>query len=174
MFYSRPQRFTRGLTERSWFNRQTLPRLTRWPDVMCLLKYPTACSVSLAPSSWRSLQRGTDHRAMNGNIILNDELFPVRCSKWYYRQRWGCERKRSGPVCRFDLLTSDKTPGLWTEIGITSYQLRMFFNPLNWKLVYITLKKSVRSSNKTQHFTITKINSSLLFKNIRCLFSEKM
>jgi hypothetical protein len=49
----------------------------------------------------------------------------------------------------------------------------MFFNPLNWKLVYITLKKSVRSSNKTQHFTITKINPSLLFKNIRCLFSEK-
>jgi hypothetical protein len=45
-------------------------------------------------------------------------------------------------------------------------------NPLKSKLVKIILKYSVRTAKKTQHFTITKISSLMLFKEIIAVYSE--
>jgi hypothetical protein len=45
-------------------------------------------------------------------------------------------------------------------------------NPLKPKLVQITFKNSVRTAKKTQHFTITKINLFLLFKEIIAVDGE--
>jgi hypothetical protein len=41
------------------------------------------------------------------------------------------------------------------------------------KLNYIIYKISVRSSKKTQHFTITKINCLMLFKEMIVVYSVK-
>jgi hypothetical protein len=46
------------------------------------------------------------------------------------------------------------------------------FNSLKPKFVYITLKNSVRTAKKTQHFTITKTNWLTLFKEIIAVYSE--
>jgi hypothetical protein len=40
----------------------------------------------------------------------------------------------------------------------------VYFNPSKMKLVYILFKNSVRTSKRTRHFTITKINWLTLFK----------
>jgi hypothetical protein len=40
-------------------------------------------------------------------------------------------------------------------------------------LVFIIFKNSVRTSKKTQHFTITKINYLMLFKEVISVYSEK-
>jgi hypothetical protein len=47
-------------------------------------------------------------------------------------------------------------------------------NPLKPKLVLIIFKNSVRTAKKTQHFTITKINWLMLFKEmiIRAMMME--
>jgi hypothetical protein len=41
------------------------------------------------------------------------------------------------------------------------------------KLVKITVKNSVRTSKRTPHFTITKINWLTLFKEIIAVYTEK-
>jgi hypothetical protein len=46
-------------------------------------------------------------------------------------------------------------------------------NPLKPKLVEVIFKNSVRTSKKTQLFTITKISSLMLFKEIIAAYSEK-
>jgi hypothetical protein len=46
------------------------------------------------------------------------------------------------------------------------------WNPLKPKLVYIIFKNSVRTSKRTPHFTITKINWLMLFKEIIVVYSE--
>jgi hypothetical protein len=45
-------------------------------------------------------------------------------------------------------------------------------NPLKMKLVYILFKNSVRTSKRTPHFTITRINLLMLFKEIIAVYSE--
>jgi hypothetical protein len=40
------------------------------------------------------------------------------------------------------------------------------------KLVQIIFKKSVRTSKRTPHFTITKINGLMLFKEIIAVYSK--
>jgi hypothetical protein len=40
------------------------------------------------------------------------------------------------------------------------------------KLVYVLFKNSVRTSKRTPHFTITKINWLTLFKEIIAVYSE--
>jgi hypothetical protein len=49
--------------------------------------------------------------------------------------------------------------------SITSQTVNFYYyiNPLKPKLVYILFKNSVRTSKRTQHFTITKINWLTLF-----------
>jgi hypothetical protein len=44
------------------------------------------------------------------------------------------------------------------------HSLQMLVNPLKPKLVYILFKNAVRTSKRTLHFTITKINWLTLFK----------
>jgi hypothetical protein len=46
------------------------------------------------------------------------------------------------------------------------------FNPLKPKLAEIILKNSVRTAKKTLHFTVTKINWFLLFKEIIAVYTE--
>jgi hypothetical protein len=46
------------------------------------------------------------------------------------------------------------------------------FNYLKPKLIQIIFKNSVRTAEKTQHFTITKINLLTLFKEIIAVYSE--
>jgi hypothetical protein len=48
----------------------------------------------------------------------------------------------------------------------------LLFNPLKMKLVYILFKNSVRTSERTPHFTITKFNWLMLFKEIITVYSE--
>jgi hypothetical protein len=43
---------------------------------------------------------------------------------------------------------------------------------LKLKLVYIILNNSVPATKKTQHFTITKINWLMLFREIIAVYSE--
>jgi hypothetical protein len=45
-------------------------------------------------------------------------------------------------------------------------------NPLKTKLVSIIFKNLVRTSKRTPHFTITKINWLMLFKEIIAVYSE--
>jgi hypothetical protein len=45
-------------------------------------------------------------------------------------------------------------------------------NPLKPKLVYILFKNPVRTSKRTPHLTITKINWLTLFKEIIAVYSE--
>jgi hypothetical protein len=45
-------------------------------------------------------------------------------------------------------------------------------NPLKPKLVQIIFKNSVRTAKKTPHFTITKINWLMLFKEIIAVYTE--
>jgi hypothetical protein len=40
------------------------------------------------------------------------------------------------------------------------------------KLVQLIFKNSVRTANKTQHFSITKINWLMLFKEIIAVYTE--
>jgi hypothetical protein len=47
-----------------------------------------------------------------------------------------------------------------------------FFNPLKPTLALILFKYSVRTAKKTQHFTITKINWLMVFKEIIAVYSE--
>jgi hypothetical protein len=46
------------------------------------------------------------------------------------------------------------------------------FNPLKLKLIQIVFKNSVHTTKKTQHFTITKINLLMLFKEMIPVYSE--
>jgi hypothetical protein len=46
--------------------------------------------------------------------------------------------------------------------------------PLKPELVKITFKNSVRTSNKTPHFTIIKINWLMLFKGIIPVYTENL
>jgi hypothetical protein len=46
-------------------------------------------------------------------------------------------------------------------------------NPLKMKVVYILFKNSVRTSERTPHITVTKINWLMLFKEIIAVYSEK-
>jgi hypothetical protein len=46
------------------------------------------------------------------------------------------------------------------------------FNPLKTKLVYVLFKIAVRTSKRTPHFTITKINLLTLFKEVIAVCSE--
>jgi hypothetical protein len=55
------------------------------------------------------------------------------------------------------LLNRNFVPSEWV------YRVSVF-NPLKPKLVYILFKNSVRTSKRTPHFTITKINWLTLFK----------
>jgi hypothetical protein len=48
----------------------------------------------------------------------------------------------------------------------------LFLNPLKPKLVLMLFKNSVRTSKRTPHFTITKINWLTLFKEIIAVYSE--
>jgi hypothetical protein len=50
--------------------------------------------------------------------------------------------------------------------------LACVINPLKPKLVYILFKISVRTSKRTPHFAITKINLLMLFKEIIAAYSE--
>jgi hypothetical protein len=45
-------------------------------------------------------------------------------------------------------------------------------NPLKPNLVFIIFKNSVRTSKRTPHFTITKINWLMLFKEIMHVYSK--
>jgi hypothetical protein len=45
-------------------------------------------------------------------------------------------------------------------------------NPLKPKLIQMIFKNSVRTTKKTQHFTITKINWLTLFREIIAVYSE--
>jgi hypothetical protein len=45
-------------------------------------------------------------------------------------------------------------------------------NPLKTKLAYILFKNSVRTSKRTPHFTITKVNWLMLFREIIAVYSE--
>jgi hypothetical protein len=45
-------------------------------------------------------------------------------------------------------------------------------NPLKPKLVYMLFKNSVRTSKRTPHFTFTKINWLMLFKEVIAVYSE--
>jgi hypothetical protein len=45
-------------------------------------------------------------------------------------------------------------------------------NPLKPTLMFVIFKNSARSSKRTQHFTITKINWLMLFKEIIAVYSE--
>jgi hypothetical protein len=45
-------------------------------------------------------------------------------------------------------------------------------NPLKPQLVYIIFRNSVRTSKRSQHLTITKINWLKLFKEIIAVYSE--
>jgi hypothetical protein len=47
-----------------------------------------------------------------------------------------------------------------------------FLNPLKTKLVYILFKNSVHTSKRTPHFTITKINWLMMFKEIIAVYSD--
>jgi hypothetical protein len=47
-----------------------------------------------------------------------------------------------------------------------------YINALKMKLFYILVKNSVRTSKRTPHFTITKINWLILFKEIIAVYSE--
>jgi hypothetical protein len=47
-----------------------------------------------------------------------------------------------------------------------------FLNPLKKKLLYFLFKNSVRTLKRTLHFTITKINWLMLFKEIIAAYSE--
>jgi hypothetical protein len=59
-------------------------------------------------------------------------------------------------------------------IGIFVYSSRsVVLNYLKPKLAEILFKNSVRTSKKTQHFTITKINWLTLFKEIIAVYTEK-
>jgi hypothetical protein len=52
----------------------------------------------------------------------------------------------------------------------TSRIMSCIFYPLKPKVVYVLFKNSVRTSKRTPHFTITRINWLTLFKEInRCL-----
>jgi hypothetical protein len=51
-------------------------------------------------------------------------------------------------------------------------EVKMHLNPLKTKLVYILFKDSVRTSKRTPHFTITKINWLTLFKKIMAAYIE--
>jgi hypothetical protein len=46
------------------------------------------------------------------------------------------------------------------------------FNPLKPKLIQIIYKDSVRTTKKTQFFTITKISWLMLFREIIAVYSE--
>jgi hypothetical protein len=48
----------------------------------------------------------------------------------------------------------------------------MLFNRLKAKLVQMLFKNSVRTSKRTPHFTITKINWLMLFKEIITVYSD--
>jgi hypothetical protein len=59
--------------------------------------------------------------------------------------------------------------------GIISVTATLNFRallPLKPKLVQIIINNSARSSKKTPHFTITKINWLLLFKKVIVVYSE--
>jgi hypothetical protein len=45
------------------------------------------------------------------------------------------------------------------------------FNPLEPKLIYIIFKNSIRTTNKTQHFYVTKIIWLMLFTEIIPVFT---
>jgi hypothetical protein len=65
---------------------------------------------------------------------------------------------------------------MWLIFIFGYYTLRSHqssvLNPLKPKLVKIIFKNSVRTANKTQHFTITKINWLTLYKEIIAVYTE--
>jgi hypothetical protein len=61
------------------------------------------------------------------------------------------------------------------ELSQNEYQktwMPMSFLPLKPQLVQIIFKNSVRTAKKTLHFTITKINLLILFKEIVAVYIE--
>jgi hypothetical protein len=59
-----------------------------------------------------------------------------------------------------------------TYISLRFLTFLVAFNPLKTKLIYILFKNPVRTSKRTPHFTITKINWLTLFKfNISTLYT---
>jgi hypothetical protein len=50
--------------------------------------------------------------------------------------------------------------------------IKVLLNPLKPKLVQIILKNSVRTSKRTPHLTITKIDWLMLLKEIMAVYSE--
>jgi hypothetical protein len=48
----------------------------------------------------------------------------------------------------------------------------MKFNPLKLNLFYVICKNLVRTSKRTQHFTIAKINWLMLFKEIIAVYTK--
>jgi hypothetical protein len=54
----------------------------------------------------------------------------------------------------------------------TFFIIEARINPLKRKLIHILFKKSVRTSKRTPHFTITKINWLTLFKEIIAVYSD--
>jgi hypothetical protein len=55
----------------------------------------------------------------------------------------------------------------WLQFNVSHW-----ISPLRPKLVYIIDKNSVRTTKKTQHFTVTKINRLTLFKEIIAVYCE--
>jgi hypothetical protein len=49
----------------------------------------------------------------------------------------------------------------------------VFLNPLKPTFVFIIFKNSVRTSKRTPHFTITKIDWLMLFKELIDVYNEK-
>jgi len=49
----------------------------------------------------------------------------------------------------------------------------MIINPLKPTLLFIIFKNSVRTSKRTQHFTITKTNWLMQFKEVTVVYTEK-
>jgi hypothetical protein len=75
----------------------------------------------------------------------------------------------------FESENADLGLGGWDEKTVQREKGR---DGLNWvnilkpKLVYIIFKNSVRTAKKTQHFTITKVNWLMMFKEIIAVCSE--
>jgi hypothetical protein len=50
--------------------------------------------------------------------------------------------------------------------------MKQGFNPLKLKLIHIVYENSVRTSNRTPHFTIRNINWLMLFKEVIAVYSK--
>jgi hypothetical protein len=55
---------------------------------------------------------------------------------------------------------------------VSHVKVRTLINLLKLRLVYLIFKNSVCTAKKTPHFTITKINLLMLFKEIIADYSE--